>query len=149
MKLREGKGVIEYLKKRNISRQYKIAKNYFEKDQFKIIDATEINKLAKNEMISSQIEEIIVFRILHHIPEWKKVLKASFDKLPPGGSIYIVEPYRFLSKLADLFLAWQHPEEALFTTAEFEREMRYSGFQTKIVSIGYGFAIRGTVPDKS
>ena len=126
-----------------LARQRKI-----ENCQFKIFDATEINNLTKNEIFTSQIEEIIVFRILHHIPEWKKVLKASYDKLPPGGSIYIIEPYRFLSKLADLFLAWQHPKEALFTTTEFEIEMRHLGFQTKTVSIGYGFAMQGTVLDK-
>jgi len=116
--------------------------------QFQILDATEINNTTISKMAGPQIEEIIVFRILHHIPEWKKVLKASFDKLPPGGSIYIIEPYRFLSKLADLFLEWQHPKEAMFSTSEFEKEMHRLGFKTKTVSIGYGFAMQGSVPDK-
>ena len=39
MKLREGKGVVKYLEKRNILKQYKIAKKYFESDNFKIVDA--------------------------------------------------------------------------------------------------------------
>ena len=38
MQLREGKGVLEYLKKRNLLKQYKSAKAYFEADNFKIID---------------------------------------------------------------------------------------------------------------
>ena len=116
--------------------------------QFEILDAIEINNFTTNKMSASQIEEIVVFRILHHIPEWKKVLKACYEKLPPGGSIYIIEPYRFLSKLADLFLEWQHPKEAMFSTADIEQEMRQLGFQTKTISIGYGFAMKGTVLDK-
>jgi len=39
MKLREGKGVVKYLEKRNILKQYKIAKEFFESDNFKIVDA--------------------------------------------------------------------------------------------------------------
>ena len=108
--------------------------------QFKVLDATRINQLN-----TPPTEEIVVFRILHHIPEWKAVLKASAEKLSPGGSIYIIEPYRYLSKLADLFLAWQHPPEALFTTAEIRQEMHQLGFATKVTSVGYGFAMRGTI----
>jgi len=108
--------------------------------QFEIADATQMDQLR-----TAPIDEIIVFRILHHIPQWKAVLQASFDKLSTGGSIYIIEPYRYLSKLADLFLDWQHPEEALFTTREIQQEMHRIGFKTSITSVGYGFAMRGTV----
>ncbi len=38
MKIREGKGVVKYLQRRNILKQYKIAKKHFEKNHFKIID---------------------------------------------------------------------------------------------------------------
>ena len=125
---------IELAKRRNVKNS-----------QFELLDATQIDKLSSSGLFPHQVEEIVVFRILHHIPEWKKVLKESYEKLPPGGSIYIIEPYRFLSKLADLFLAWQHPKEALFSTAEFEQEMRQLGFQIESISIGYGFAMRGTI----
>lgn len=57
--------------------------------------------------------------------------------------MYIIEPYRFLSKLADTFLEWQHPEEALFTVSEFEKAMKQTGFVTRKKTIGYGFAMQG------
>jgi len=45
--------------------------------------------------------------------------------------------------MADIFLEWQHPEEALFSVKEFESEMSKIGFSTKKKSIGYGFAMCG------
>ena len=46
-------------------------------------------------------------------------MAECYQLLSSGGAMYVIESYRFLSKLADTFLEWQHPEEALFTVAEF------------------------------
>ncbi len=110
---------------------------------FKLWDATHLTDLS-----DEKIDEIVVFRILHHIPEWQEVLRQCYQLLSHDGAIYIVEPYRLLSKMADLFLAWQHPEEALFRVVEFEEEMKRVGFVTKKISIGYGFAMCGVKVSK-
>lgn len=39
MKIREGKGVVDYLKKRNLLKQYREVKKQFELGNFKVIDA--------------------------------------------------------------------------------------------------------------
>jgi len=39
MKLKEGKGVAQYLQKRNLVKAYQEAKAHFENDDFRIIDA--------------------------------------------------------------------------------------------------------------
>lgn len=105
---------------------------------FKLMDVTEVSSLGvKN------IDELIDFRILHHIPEWKSVLLECYKLLAPGGAMYVVEPYRIMSKLADTFLEWQHPPEALFSVAELEKEMASIGFTTRKKTIGYGFVMVG------
>lgn len=106
--------------------------------EFKAMDATQIAIFGKG-----QIDEIIDFRILHHVPQWKRVLAECYQLLSSGGAMYVIEPYRFLLKLADTFLEWQHPEEALFTVAEFENEMKKLGFSIRSKTIGYGFALQG------
>lgn len=105
---------------------------------FELMDATKISSLGQY-----SVDEIVDFRILHHIPEWKSVIAECFEVLSPGGAMYIIEPYRALSKLADAFLEWQHPEEALFTVAEFKNEMEKLGFVSSSKTIGYGFALQG------
>lgn len=97
---------------------------------FELMQADQISTIEK------QVDDIIDFRILHHIPEWKTVIAECYKKLSAGGVIYIIERYRVLSKLADTFLEWQHPEEALITVAEFETEMKRHGFVTNKKSIG-------------
>ena len=106
--------------------------------EFMVMDVSQIAMFGE-----SEIDEIIDFRILHHVPEWRSVLAECYKLLSPGGAMYVIEPYRFLSKLADTFLEWQHPEEALFTVAEFENEMRILGFEIRRKTIGYGFALQG------
>ena len=108
---------------------------------FELMDATKISSLGQH-----SIDEIVDFRILHHIPEWKSVIEECFEVLSPGGAMYVIEPYRVLSRLADTFLEWQHPEEALFTVAEFENQMKKIGFITRSKTIGYGFAMQGKKP---
>ena len=105
---------------------------------FKLMDATEIGSLGVD-----KIDEVIDFRILHHVPEWKNVLLECYKLLSPGGAMYVVEPYRAMSKLADAFLDWQHPSEALFKVDELEKEMQRIGFTTRKKSIGYGFVMVG------
>ncbi len=67
------------------------------------------------------------FAILHHVPEWRQALREVHRVLVPGGRFYYEEVLRgFLTTRASRAL-FVHPEEAHFTTAEFEAECRAVG----------------------
>lgn len=89
---------------------------------------------------------VVVFRILHHMPQWRQSVKECFRVLSPGGQLFVVEPYKGLTKLADRFLRWQHPPDALFTVGEFRGMLQVCGFDVRMKSVGFGFATVATKP---
>lgn len=106
--------------------------------EFVYMDASNLNEIDSNSK-----DVVVIFRILHHVPEWRIALKECFRVLKPKGKIFVVEPYKPLIKLSDKFLKWKHPEEALFTVKEFVDGMQNAGFTTKQVPLLLGFAVVG------
>lgn len=71
---------------------------------------------------------VVIFGILHHVPEWRKVLKECYRILKVGGEIYVQEPCKRFIIIWDFFFRWHHPQEALFSLFEFEGHLRKTGF---------------------
>lgn len=95
----------------------------------------------------SSVDEIVVFGILHHIPEWRKVLDECFRVLRPGGSIFVEEPDGNLVRRFDRIMHWGHPAEANFALDDFEKGLEECGFVITAEKRQFGFGIyRGDKP---
>ncbi|MGD0384098.1 MAG: class I SAM-dependent methyltransferase [Thermoguttaceae bacterium] len=71
---------------------------------------------------------IVIFGILHHIPQWRQVLKECHCVLKSGGRLFLEEPNAAAIKLWDAIFKWEHPELGLFTWREMEEHLRSVGF---------------------
>ncbi|MBP7341857.1 MAG: methyltransferase domain-containing protein [Deltaproteobacteria bacterium] len=90
--------------------------------EFKTMDAAEMKD------IPSQSKEIIViFGILHHIPDWRNVIGECRRVLAGGGRLFAEEPDGNIVRRFDKLFHWRHPE-ADFSLEAFEREIRHCGF---------------------
>ena len=101
---------------------------------FKTMDAADMNE------IPSQSRDIIViFGILHHIPEWRKVISECRRILTTGGKLFIEEPDGSIITCFDKLFHWGHPESG-FSLDEFEKELLRNGFgiirKRKILGFG-------------
>ena len=72
---------------------------------------------------------VVVFGILHHVPQWREALAESHRILKRGGEIYVEEPDGRIIMLFERFFDWGHEEEALFTMREFEKSLVDAGFE--------------------
>jgi ubiquinone/menaquinone biosynthesis C-methylase UbiE len=70
---------------------------------------------------------IVIFGILHHIPEWKKVIEECRRILRHYGEMYVEEPDGKHVRHFDRIFHWGHPEPALFTLKEFESHLAKLG----------------------
>ncbi len=90
---------------------------------FKLMDASDLSYFPDK---SKDI--VVICRILHHMPEWKKAIKECSRVLKPGGYIYITEPYGTPLKLFNRLFNLGHPKEAMFSAKEFNRHMKDCSF---------------------
>lgn len=82
----------------------------------------------------------VVFRIFHHMPEWRESVKEVFRVLRPGGKFFVVEPIKLVT-LASMFTSMFHPREAIFSGGEFSAELKRAGFivRRRISILGFNF----------
>jgi ubiquinone/menaquinone biosynthesis C-methylase UbiE len=73
-------------------------------------------------------DTVIIFDILHHIPEWRQVVKECHRVLRSGGKMFLEEPSAAAIRLWDAIFHWDHPQEALFGGHELEDHLREVGF---------------------
>ena len=66
---------------------------------------------------------IVIFGILHHVPEWKKVIKECYRVLRRDGDFYVQEPCKRFLQIWDFFLRWHHPLDSCFSLKEFENQL--------------------------
>ncbi len=77
---------------------------------------------------SNSKDVVVVFAILHHVPEWREALRESHRILKSGGEIYLEEPDRRIIRLLERVFNLGHQEAALFTLREFEKSVVDAGF---------------------
>jgi SAM-dependent methyltransferase len=68
-------------------------------------DATDLVQFA-----DASKDVVIIFGVLHHIPEWRKVIDEIRRVLKPNGSLFVEEPRGMDLKLFDFFFRWGHPD---------------------------------------
>jgi SAM-dependent methyltransferase len=79
------------------------------------------------------------FGILHHVPEWRKVIAECSRVLRPGGLFLTEEPEKEFLRRFDQMFHWGHPEDAAFSLEEFEAEQSANGLVVEARRRAFGF----------
>ncbi len=85
--------------------QIAIARTKYPQYQFLVQDAADLSQFA-----DASKDVVIIFGVLHHIPEWRKVIDEIARVLRPNGSLFLEEPRGVDIKLFDFFFRWGHPD---------------------------------------
>ncbi len=89
---------------------------------FSVGDATDLSRFP-----DGSLDAIVIFDILHHIPEWRTALAECHRVLRDCGEMYLEEPSATAIQIWDRLVDWQHPEDALFSRHQLEEELANVG----------------------
>ncbi|MGE5643381.1 MAG: class I SAM-dependent methyltransferase [Byssovorax cruenta] len=106
--------------------QIEKARQRYPQFRFLVQDARDLSQFA-----NASKDVVIIFGVLHHIPEWRNVIDEIKRVLKPGGSLFVEEPRGVDIKLFDFFFRWGHPD------SDFGMNRMIEHLKT------HGFAIRG------
>jgi ubiquinone/menaquinone biosynthesis C-methylase UbiE len=90
---------------------------------FLLQDATDLSRFA-----DASKDIVIIFGVLHHIPEWRQVIDEIQRVLRSGGSFFVEEPRGMDLKLFDFFFRWGHPDSD-FGIQRMEQYLTSHGFK--------------------
>lgn len=84
-------------------------------------------------------DTVVVFGVLHHIPEWKAAVREIARVLRPGGEVYLEEPDGSVLEWFDRNFHWGHP--VFFRLKDLEAHVKENGFKIlrNTYSFGFGF----------
>jgi ubiquinone/menaquinone biosynthesis C-methylase UbiE len=91
--------------------------------QFLVQDAADLSQFPE-----ASKDVVIIFGVLHHIPDWRKVIDEIQRVLRPGGSFFVEEPRGMDLKLFDFFFRWGHPDSD-FGINRMEEYLKSRGFE--------------------
>ena len=82
-------------------------------------------------------DTVVIFGVLHHIPEWKMAVREIARVLRPDGEVYLEEPDGGVIAWFERVFKWGHP--VTFRLAELEAHLQASGFHPKRKTYLFGF----------
>lgn len=85
--------------------QIELARKNFPQFQFLTQDAKDLSQFAE-----ASKDVVIIFGVLHHIPNWRKAIDEIVRVLKPGGSLFLEEPRGVDVKVFDALFRWGHPD---------------------------------------
>lgn len=105
--------------------QVAIARQRYPQYTFLVQDAANLSQFA-----DASKDVVIIFGVLHHIPEWRKVIDEIKRVLKPGGTLFLEEPRGVDIKVFDFFFRWGHPDSD-FGLKALEAHLKTNGFHLK------------------
>ena len=105
-----------------MTEQVELAQKKYPQFKFLIQDAEDLSQF-ENE--SKDI--VIIFGVLHHIPNWRKAIDEITRVLKPNGSLFLEEPRGVDVRLFDFFFRWGHPDSD-FGLKALEEHLKTNGF---------------------
>ena len=103
--------------------QVEIARHKYSQYTYIVQDATDLSQFA-----DASKDVVIIFGVLHHIPEWRKVLDEIARVLKPNGQLFLEEPRGVDVKFFDFLFRWGHPNTDFGLNA-LEEYLKSRGFQ--------------------
>lgn len=85
--------------------QIALAKKQYPKFEFIVQGAEDLTAFPE-----ASKDIVIIFGVLHHIPNWRKAIDEIIRVLKPGGSLFLEEPRGVDIKIFDAFFRWGHPD---------------------------------------
>lgn len=85
--------------------QLAIARARYPQFQFARGDATNLTDVP-----DASRDLVIIFGVLHHIPDWRRAVDEIVRVLRPGGRFFVEEPRGLDLRLFEVFFRWGHPE---------------------------------------
>lgn len=102
--------------------QIEMARKRYPQYSFLVQDAADLGQFA-----DASKDVVVIFGVLHHIPEWRKVIDEIARVLRPNGDLFLEEPRGLDIKLFDFFFRWGHPDSD-FGLRAMEAHLRSRGF---------------------
>lgn len=103
--------------------QVEIARRKYSQYTYIVQDATDLSQFA-----DASKDVVIIFGVLHHIPEWRKVLDEIARVLKPNGQLFLEEPRGVDVKFFDFLFRWGHPDSD-FGLKFVEEHLKSRGFK--------------------
>jgi len=103
--------------------QIELARRRFPGYEFLVQDAADLSQFAE-----ASKDVVVIFGVLHHIPEWRKVIDEIARVLKPNGSLFLEEPRGIDIRLFDFLFRWGHPDSD-FGLKALEEYLRLRGFK--------------------
>lgn len=105
--------------------QIGIARRNYPGYEFIVQDAADLSRFP-----DASKDVVVIFGVLHHIPEWRKVIDEIARVLKPDGRLFLEEPRGVDIKFFDFFFRWGHPDSD-FGLRPLEDHLRSRGFKFK------------------
>jgi SAM-dependent methyltransferase len=102
--------------------QIELARQKYPGVDFREQDATDLGSLP-----ADGFDIVIIFGVLHHIPDWRKAVDEIRRVLKPGGSLFLEEPRGLDLRAFDFIFRWGHPDSD-FGLPAMEQHLATSGF---------------------
>ena len=103
--------------------QVEIACRKYPQYKFIVQDATDLSQFP-----NASKDVVIIFGVLHHIPEWRKTIDEIARVLKPNGSLFLEEPRGVDLKFFDFLFRWGHPNTDFGLNA-LEEHLQSRGFK--------------------
>ena len=88
-----------------MTEQVELARRNYPRFEFLIQDAEDLSQFADGSK-----DVVIIFGVLHHIPNWRKAIDEITRVLKPNGSLFLEEPRGVDIKFFDSIFRWGHPD---------------------------------------
>ena len=113
--------------------QIELAHKRLPQVDFSVGDATDMKAIP-----DSSKELLVIFGVLHHIPDWDAAVRECYRVLRPSGEMYIEEPGGAMIEWAERIWKLGHPIR--FKLKEFEAQLEKVGFtiERRIHALGMG-----------